>query len=64
MSIAHDRDCPAAESWSTFDCTCNPDISIQSEENMLRQVKQDRQAPRRAQREAAKVIQKAKAKKC
>lgn len=58
--MRHDDHCQAQESQSALDCTCGAELEIVDEAQFLSAVGQTRQQRRRAEREAAKAMRKAK----
>jgi hypothetical protein len=57
--MKHDADCPAKETQSMLDCRCEAEFEITSEAGWISAVKQTRAERRKAQREAEKVLRKA-----
>ena len=57
--MRHDADCPARLSQSMLDCRCEAEFEITSEAGWISAVNQTRAERRKAQREAEKVLRKA-----
>ena len=60
--MRHDAGCPAIESQSALDCTCDPEFETTTQDGWLAAVNQTRAERRKAQREAEKALRKARRK--
>lgn len=58
--MKHDYGCPAIESRSMLDCTCNAEFEIATEQQWCEEVKKTRQQRRAAERAAEEAMRKAK----
>ena len=57
--MRHDADCPAKETQSIADCTCDAEFEITAQAGWVAAVNQTRRERRQAEREAAKALRKA-----
>jgi hypothetical protein len=57
--MRHDADCPAKVTQSIADCICDAELEITTQTKWVAAVNQTRAERRRAEREAAKALRKA-----
>lgn len=60
VAVAHDAHCPAAESQNASTCVCEPEITLQTEQQFVATVNKTRKERRKAKRVSENVLRKAK----
>ena len=60
LAVAHDAHCPSAESQNALTCVCEPEITLQTEQQFVATVNKTRKERRKAKRVSENVLRKAK----
>jgi len=60
VAVAHDVHCPATETQNASTCVCQPEITVQTEQQFVATVNQTRKERRKAKRVSENVLRKAK----